>query len=135
MAKKEKSLSFFNLSCVLRVVLHVVLHVCCMCVACVLHVVLHVCCMCVACVLHVVLHVVLHGKCLSCHSHPDHHGQQSRSPAANEGLQGSQSAERLGRWVGFRSACPTVQLSQAFRAIGAMAAASLSSLLPLVSSL
>ena len=30
MAKKEKSLSFFNLSCVLRVVLHVVLHVCCM---------------------------------------------------------------------------------------------------------
>ena len=120
MAKKEKSLSFFNLSCVLRVVLHVVLHVCCMCVAC---------------VLHVVLHVVLHGKCLSCHSHPDHHGQQSRSPAANEGLQGSQSAERLGRWVGFRSACPTVQLSQAFRAIGAMAAASLSSLLPLVSSL
>jgi hypothetical protein len=36
------------------------LHVCCMCVACVLHVccmcvacVLHVCCMCVACVLHV----------------------------------------------------------------------------------
>ena len=34
MAKKEKSLSFFNLSCVLRVVLHVVLHVCCMCVAC-----------------------------------------------------------------------------------------------------
>ena len=30
MAKKEKSLSFFNLSCVLRVVLHDVLHVCCM---------------------------------------------------------------------------------------------------------
>ena len=39
------------------------------------------CCMCVACVLH----VALHGKCISCHSHPDHHGQQSRSPAANEG--------------------------------------------------
>ena len=39
------------------------------------------------------------------------------------------------QWVGFRSACPTVQMSQAFRTIGAMAAASLSSLLPLVSSL
>ena len=78
MAKKEKSLSFFNLSCVLRVVLHVVLHVCCMCVAC-----------------RVAWQVYI----------------LPQPPR------------------------PPVQMSQACRIIGAMAAASLSSLLPLVSSL
>ena len=84
MAKKEKTLSFFNISCVLRVVLHVVLHVCCMCVAC-----------------RVAWQVYILP-------------QPPRPP---------------------RLAVTELQMSQAFRTIGAMAAASSSSVLPLVSSL
>ena len=66
--------------------LHVVLHVCCMCVACVLH----VCCMCVACVLHVCcMSVCCMSVCCMCVAWQACRIEQSRSqsgaPATHNG--------------------------------------------------